>query len=157
MRSSLLVIISALSSGACYQYFPVNETDPLPDEGAEIRVRLDSPQALDLGTMTINDVSTIQGHVRTSQSDSLSLFSSQLRTFYGFRQHTSGAVFDFDRSQFMQVEERRMVPWKTGVAVGVTTVGLAILMSEATYSNLDRRSEKRHLESEYRYRRGSVT
>lgn len=131
VRATSALILFALTSSACYQYFPVHETDPLPDAGAEVRLQLDSPQALDLGTMTINDVSTLEGHVRQSSSDSLSLFSNKLRTYYGFRQHTSGAVFNFDRDQFARVEQRKLVAWKTGVAVGVTTVGLAILMSEA--------------------------
>ncbi len=131
MRTTPLILLLALTSSACYQYFPVHDVDPLPEPGTEVRVQLESPRALDLGTMTINDVSTVEGHVHRSGSDSLSLFSSKLRTFYGFRQRTNGAVFYFDRSQFTRLEQRKIVAWKTGVAIGITTVGLAILMHEA--------------------------
>jgi hypothetical protein len=131
VRKTPLVLVLALTSSACYQYFPVHDTDPLPEAGAEIRIHLESPQSLDLGTMTINDVSRVEGHVRASTSDTLSLFSSQLRTFYGLRQHTNGAVFDFDRSQFAGLDQRKIVAWKTAAAIGITTVGLAILMNEA--------------------------
>ena len=132
MRTTPLILLAVLTSSACYQYFPVYDTDPLPAAGAEVRVQFESPQPLDLGTMTINDIGSVEGHVRSSNSDSLSLFSSQLRTFYGFRQHTNGAVFDFDRTQLSRIEQRKLVPWKTGVAIGVTTVGLAVAMYYAT-------------------------
>ena len=74
--------------------------------------------------MTINDVSQVEGHVYQSGSDTLGLFSNRLRTFYGFRQRTNGAVFYFDRSQLRLLEQRKMVPWKTGVALGTAVVGL---------------------------------
>ncbi len=75
--------------------------------------------------MTLNDVASVQGHVRQSQGDTLSLFSSDLRTAYGFRQRTDGAVFYFDRSQFRTLERRELVPWKTGVAAGTALIGMA--------------------------------
>ncbi len=124
MRTTSLLLTVVLFSSACYQYFPVHESAPLPDVGAEVRVQLASAEALDLGTMTINDVSQVEGHVSRSDSDSLGLFSNKIRTFYGFRQRTNGAVFYFDRSQFRLLEERKMVPWKTGVALGTAGVGL---------------------------------
>ena len=132
MRTTPLIFLLAVTSSACYQYFPVHATDPLPATGAEVRVQFESPQTLDLGVMAINDVGLVEGHVRTSSSDSLSLFSNQLRTFYGFRQRTNGAVFNFDRSQFSRIEQRKLVPWKTGVAIGMATAGLAAAMYYAT-------------------------
>jgi hypothetical protein len=128
VRTTPLCVIVALTSSACYQYLPVNDSAPLPDAGAEVRVQLQSPQSLDLGTMTLNDVSTVEGHVHQSSADTLSLFSNKLRTSYGFRQRTNGAVFYFDRSLFRSLEQRKLVPWKTGVAVGTTVAGIAALM-----------------------------
>ena len=124
-------MLAVLTSG-CYQYFPVSENAPLPAPGTEIRLRLDDPQALDLGTVTVNDVATVEGYVQSSGSDSLGLFSSSLRTFYGYRQRTNGAVFYFDRAQLQLLEERKLVPWKTGVAVGTSVAGLAAFMYFAT-------------------------
>jgi len=128
VRTTPTMLLLALSTTACYQYFPVYDTEPLPEAGAEVRIRLDEPQTLDLGTMTINEVSTVEGHVRQSESDNLSVFSNELRTFYGFRHRTNGAVFDFDRTEFSMLEQRKMVPWKTGAAIGITTVGLIATM-----------------------------
>ena len=80
MRTTPTILLLALSTSACYQYFPVYDTEPLPEAGAEVRIRLDAPQMLDLGTMTISEVSTVEGHVRQSESDQLSVFSNELRT-----------------------------------------------------------------------------
>jgi len=128
VRTKLLIPLLALTSSACYQYFPVRESAPLPKEGTEVRILLEDPQELDLGLMTISEVNRLEGHVRESSSDSLSIFSNQLRTYYGMRQFTNGAVFTFDRSQFGRLEERKMVPWKTGVAIGLAAVGLGVGM-----------------------------
>lgn len=128
MRAAFLIVPLALTSSACYQYFPVAQNAPLPEEGAEVRVHLASPQELDLGTMTIDEVRTVEGYVREAESDSLSLFSSELRTYYGYTQRTNGAVFYFDRSQFGLLEERRIVPWKTAAAIGTATVGIGAVM-----------------------------
>lgn len=125
MRNAALLLMTTLVSSACYQFFPVDGSAPLPEAGAEVRVQLQSPQALDLGTMTIGDVTSVQGHVRRSHGDTLSLFSSDLRTAYGFRQRTEGAVFFFDRSQFRTLEQRELVPWKTAVTAGTAIIGLA--------------------------------
>ena len=128
MRATLLIAILTLTSSACYQFYAVDDNAPLPEAGMEVRVRLAPPQSLDLGTMTFRDVSTVEGHVRRSGADTLSVFTSQLKTLYGFRQFTNGAVFSFDRSQFGRLEQRKLVPWRTGVAIGVSTVGLAAAM-----------------------------
>ena len=113
MRTTPTILLLALSTSACYQYFPVYDTEPLPTAGAEVRIRLDERRTLDLGTMTINDISTVEGHVRQSESDNLSVFSNELRTFYGFRHRTNGAVFDFDRSELGLVS--RASPVQTAV------------------------------------------
>jgi hypothetical protein len=125
VRTKPLLLMVSLFSNACFQFVPVNESAPLPEAGTEVRVQLESPQALDLGTMTLSDVASVQGHVRQSQGDALSLFSSDLRTAYGFRQRTNGAVFEFDRSQFRTLERRELAPLKTGIAAGTALIGMA--------------------------------
>jgi hypothetical protein len=125
VRTTPLLLMVTLVSNACYQFMPVDASAPLPEAGAEVRFQLQSPQALDLGTLTLSDVASVQGHVRQSHADTLSLFSSDLRTAYGFRQRTDGAVFYFDRSQFRTLEQRELVPWKTGVAAGTAIIGMA--------------------------------
>lgn len=124
MRATFLILMLSATSSACYQYFPVQDTSPLPQTGDEVRVQLSPPQSLDLGTMTLHDVSALEGDVYRSQGDTLALFSRQLRTTYGTKHHTNGAVFYFSRDQFRRLEERRFVPIKSAIAVGVVAAGL---------------------------------
>lgn len=123
MRATPLILTAAVLSTACFQYMPVDPSAPLPEAGDEVRIQLESPQALDLGSITINDVNRVAGHVRQSEGDTLSLFSSDLRTAYGFRQRTDGAVFYFDRSELRTLEKRELSTWKTGLAAGTAVVG----------------------------------
>ncbi|MFQ5811118.1 MAG: hypothetical protein ACE5JM_15980, partial [Armatimonadota bacterium] len=121
-----LILVLSVTSSACYQYFPVHEASPLPEPGQEVRAQLSPPISLDLGTMTIHDVSAIEGDVYGSTSDTLALFSRWLRTSYGGKFATDGAVFYFRRSQFRQLEARRFVPVKTGLAAGAAAVTLTV-------------------------------
>jgi hypothetical protein len=126
--TAMVTLMLAVTSAACYQYFPVDDSAPLPDPGAEIRFRLDTPQPLDLGTMRISDINTVEGDVYEAEGDTLGVFSRQIYSAYGSKHFTNGAIFYFDRSQFRQLEQRRFVPWKSGVAIGAAAVGVAAVM-----------------------------
>jgi hypothetical protein len=122
------ILMLAVTSAACYQYFPVEDAAPLPDPGAEVRVRLNTPQPLEVGTMRISDISTVEGDVYQAAGDTLGLFSRQIYSAYGSKHFTNGAVFYFDRSQFGRIEQRKLVPWKSGVAIGAAAVAVAAVM-----------------------------
>lgn len=128
MRAKILILILAVTSNACYQYFPIADAAPLPEPGAEVRAQLSSPQAVELGTMTIHDISTVEGDVYRTEGDTLAVFSRRIYSAYGFRQFTNGAVFYFDRSQFGRLEQRKLVPWKTGIAAGAAAAGVVAAM-----------------------------
>lgn len=128
MRKTTLILTLAATTSACYQYYSVEEAAPLPEPGTEVRIVLTSPQPLDLGSMTINDVSMVEGDVYEIEGDTLGLFSRRLRTYYGFSERTDGAVFYFDRSQFGRLEQRQLVPWKTGIAIGAISAGVLATM-----------------------------
>ncbi len=128
MRTTTLVLMLAMSSSACYQYFPVEEAAPLPEPGTEVRAQLAAPQPLELGTVTIHDVSRIEGDVYESEGDTLALFSRRIFSAYGFDQFTNGAVFYFDRSQFGRLERRKFLPLQTGIAAGAITAGVLATM-----------------------------
>ena len=81
---------------------------------------------LELGTVTLGDVVAVEGHVRNSRADTLSLFSSDLRTAYGRRERSGGAVYFFDRSQIKTIEQRKLMPVRTGVVAGTAAVGLGL-------------------------------
>jgi hypothetical protein len=128
VRTKVLILFLAVFSSACTQYFQIEDAALLPEPGAEVRARLAAPQPLELGTVTIHDVNRIEGDVYRSEGDTLGLFSRRIWSAYGFSQYTDGAVFYFDRSQFERLEQRKLVPVKTGIAVGAVAVGVVASM-----------------------------
>ena len=131
MRKTRLTLALVVTTAACYQYFTVPEAVPLPEPGTDVRAQLSPPQSLNLGTMTIHEVSTVEGDVYRSLGDTIALFSRMLRTSYGYRHHTDGAVFYFDRGQFRRLEKRRMEPVKTAIAAGIAGVGVFVVYEVA--------------------------
>ncbi len=122
-----------LSQAGCYQYVPLADTAPLPEAGTEIKLQFSPPQAMDLGSMTVHDVSVIEGEVFEISGDTVAVFSRWLQTAFGQRYAASGAVFYVPRSHTTQVEQRQFVLVKTAVAVGVTvaaTVAIFKLVSQ---------------------------
>lgn len=126
MRNTSVILTLALIASGCYQYFPIQEAAPLPEPGAEIRAQLAAPEALELGSVTIHDVSRLEGDVYQSEGDTLAIFSRRIYSAYGFRQYTNGAVFYFDRSQFGRLEERRFLPLRTAIAASAITTGVVL-------------------------------
>lgn len=123
-----LILLLAVSSSACYQYFEIEDAAPLPQPGTEVRVQLTAPQRLELGNVTVNDVGRIEGDVYRSKGDTLALFSRRIFSAYGFNRYTDGAVFYFDRSQFSRIEQRNLAPVQTAIAVAAITAGALATM-----------------------------
>ena len=128
MRNRRIVIaaFTFLAATACYQYFPVDGETPLPETGDEVKVQLESPTSLDVGSISIHDVTAVEGHVYRSNADTLAMFSRLVRTAYGAEHFTNGAVFYFIRDDFRQLDVRRFVPTKTAIAAGATVAGVLI-------------------------------
>jgi len=126
MRNASFSLVVLLFTSACYQFLPVENSAPLPAAETEIRIELNTPQSLNWGTLTLSDVVALEGHVRDSRADTLSLFSSELRTARGLKQRTDGAVFFFDRSQFETIEQRKLMPAQTGAVAGAAAAGIVL-------------------------------
>jgi|GEM_PF-2124884 len=124
VRPTAFGLMLLLSTNACYQYFPVSDVEPLPKSRAEVRISLSEPTSLDVGSETLHQVSKVEGDVYRSTGDTLAVFSRWLYTSFGYRQPMDGAVFFFDRNDFGELEERRLVAVKTAVAVVGVGVGL---------------------------------
>ena len=134
MRASVAATIGIgilLSQAGCYQYVQLADTAPLPEAGTEIKLEFSPPQAMDLGSMTVHDVSVIEGEVFEIGGDTVAVFSRWLQTAFGQRYATSGAVFYVPRSHTKQVQQRQFMLVKTGVAVGVTVAATGAIFKLA--------------------------
>ena len=134
MRASVAATIGIgilLSQAGCYQYVQLADTAPLPEAGTEIKLEFSPPQAMDLGSMTVHDVSVIEGEVFEISGDTVAVYSRWLQTAFGQRYAASGAVFYVPRSHTRQVERRQFMPVKTGVAVGLTVAATVAIFKLA--------------------------
>lgn len=131
MRRILLVLTLSVTLSACYQYLTVPEAAPLPARGTEVRVRFSPPRSVELGTITVHDINVIEGHVYRTLSDTIAVSSRQLRTAFGGKHYTNGAVFYIAQGEISQLEQRRLAPAKTGLAAGTAAVALVALLEFA--------------------------
>ncbi len=134
MRASVAATIGIgilLSQAGCYQYVQLADTAPLED-GTEIKLEFSPPEDMDLGSMTVHDVSVIEGEVFEIGGDTtVAVFSRWLQTAFGQRYATSGAVFYVPRSRTKRVEQRQFMLVKTGVALGVTVAATVAIFKLA--------------------------
>ena len=124
VRSTKLIVLLALTTTGCFEYAHVEDAAPLPEPGKQVRVQLAAPQRLELGSVTVNDVSRIEGDVYQSDGDTLAIFSRKIFSSYGGSHFTNGAVFYFNRSEFGRLEQRKVLPVATGIAASAATVGI---------------------------------
>jgi hypothetical protein len=123
---TLALLVSASVAAGCYRYVPVQDAAPLPERGEGVRVELTSPQPLGLGTITVNDITVIEGDVYRTDDGTLGVFSRRLYTSYGFRHDTDGAVFYVTPGEIRRLEVRRLQPAQTAVTA-VLVAGGAVL------------------------------
>jgi hypothetical protein len=110
---------------ACFHYVPAS-TDPLPGPQSDVRVGLTSPIDVPLGEVTLHDVTTVEGVVARSGTDSLSVFARWLYPQLGTKYDALGATFDFPKSSIARVEAYRLSPKLT---VGAGLIAGAVLMA----------------------------
>ena len=135
MRASVAATMGIgilLSQAGCYQYVRLADTAPLPEVGTEIKLEFSPPQAMDLGSMTVHDVSVIEGEVFEVSGDTVAVFSQWLQSAFGHRYATNGAVFYVPRSHTKLVEQRQFMLVKTAVAVGVTVAATVAVFTLTT-------------------------
>jgi hypothetical protein len=109
-----------------------SETEPLPEPGREVRARLSPAKQINLGNITVNEINRIDGSVYSNGNDSLALWTQWVHSAFGERYYANGSVFYFPRQEVSRLEERRLMPAKTVIAVGGGVVALAIIFGLAT-------------------------
>ncbi len=125
MRAIWLILLS-LSSSACYQFFPVEE-GVMPDPGQEVRVHLSPARAFEVGSMPIPGIETVEGEVYENDAQSLAVWTSLLRSQFGFSFPANGAVLYIPRDHISRLEARRLAPAKTVLAIGASAAALVTI------------------------------
>lgn len=137
MRSLLLIACVCLTSSGCYQYFRAAD-GASPNPGREVRLHLSPSRSFDLGSVTVNEIQEVEGAVYRADPDTVVLWAMSLQSRYGSKHNADGRVYFFPRSQISRLDERRLMPAKTVLAVvgtGAALVGIYELVRRGISSS----------------------
>jgi hypothetical protein len=114
MRVVLLSCLAPLA--ACLAYTPLGNTTPT--RGAEVVVRM-APLDARVGEITVHHVTRVDGRVAFADADSLVIAGSRFISETGTEYHSIGDAVTIRRAQLVEVRQKRVSAWKTGLAVGL--------------------------------------
>ncbi len=121
-----LFVIAVLFTGTgCYTYVPANGT--IPDMGREVRVRLAPSQSIDMGRLTVQDVTQVDGTVYRSTADTVAIWSQWFHTGRRERFYANGHIHVLRSEQAADLEVRKLHVARTAVATAaVIAAGTAV-------------------------------
>jgi hypothetical protein len=118
MRPRALLPICLLAAGACYEYAPVPAASA-PAAGTPLRVQLSAPVDVPVRDVTVRGVVELTGESIALRGDSMRLSVFALRSETGYAAAAQGETVTFPRAAVVQLERRRLSPWKTGLAAAL--------------------------------------
>jgi len=118
---------------ACFHYVPESaEWRPAP--GINIRATFERPEPFNMGTVTVNDVTRLEGTVVDTAADSLGVWVKWLYPMVGEKYDANSAQFYVRRSNISQWERWRVSGRNTALLVAVSAgfvVGMLSLVAWA--------------------------
>ncbi|GBD31056.1 hypothetical protein HRbin33_00001 [bacterium HR33] len=128
-RVSAPIAVALLVSG-CFQYVPVSG-DVIPEPGVDVRATLSPPLAFNLGTFTLNEVTTVEGHLVDSNPDSLGLWVKWFKPRGEDRYYGNNVGYYIPRANVAKLEVWRPSPKRTigmvALTAGILTGFYAVL------------------------------
>lgn len=110
-RVSAPIAATLLISG-CFQYVPVSD-GVIPEPGVDIRATLSPPRDFNLGTVTLNEVTTVEGYLVDSNPDSLGLWVKWFKPRGEERYYGNNVGYYIPRANVAQLEVWRPSPKRT--------------------------------------------
>ena len=123
---------SAVTSGACYRYTPIDS--PSPALGSEVRLRLTDAGAITMAPLVGNRIEVVDGHVSSLADTSVTLSVTGTTDRLGSEVTWKGEQVMFPRSTVAGLERRSLDKGKSylvgGIAAGlVAAVGIGFSIS----------------------------
>jgi len=123
---------SAVTSGACYRYTPIDS--PSPALGSEVRLRLTDAGAITMAPLVGNRIEVVDGHVSSLADTSVTLSVTGTIDRLGSEVTWKGEQVMFPRSTVAGLERRSLDKGKSylvgGIAAGlVAAVGIGFSIS----------------------------
>jgi hypothetical protein len=123
---------SAVTSGACYRYTPIDS--PSPALGSEVRLRLTDAGAITMAPLVGNRIEVVDGHISSLADTSVTLSVTGTIDRLGSEVTWKGEQVMFPRSTVAGLERRSLDKGKSylvgGIAAGlVAAVGIGFSIS----------------------------
>ena len=109
---------SALTSGACYRYTPIDS--PAPALGSEVRLRLTDAGAITMAPLVGNRIEVVDGHVSSVADTSVTLSVTQTTDRLGAEVPWKGERVVFPRATVAGFERRSLDKGKSYLMGGIT-------------------------------------
>ena len=109
---------SAVTSGACYRYTPIDS--PAPALGSEVRLRLTDAGAITMAPLVGNRIEVVDGHVSSVADTSVTLSVTQTTDRLGSEVPWKGEQVVFPRTTVAGFERRSLDKGKSYLMGGIT-------------------------------------
>ena len=101
----------------CYTYVTVESA--VPDTGRDVRVYLSPSQDVDVGGITVRDVTSVEGILYEATSDTLAVWSQWFYSLGGSRYYANGHIHVVPRQNVPRLEVRQLHVQRTIVATAL--------------------------------------
>jgi len=109
---------SAVTSGACYRYTPIDSSSPAL--GSEVRLRLTDAGAITMAPLVGNRIEVVDGHVSSVADTAVTLSVTQTTDRLGSEVTWKGEQVVFPRSTVAGLERRSLDKGKSYLVGGIT-------------------------------------
>ena len=127
LRSLCALLVCALTTG-CYTYAAAPESVPA---GAGVRARISATHAEQVGEVLGRGNRVLEGVVMESSAETLLLAVPSVVTTPGMPDQRLRQNLPIPRSEIVELEIRRLDPWRTAGLVGAAAVVLGYVVVEA--------------------------
>ncbi len=117
---------SAVTSGACYRYTPIDS--PSPELGSEVRLRLTDAGAITMAPLVGNRIEVVDGHISsTADTSSVTLSVTGTIDRLGSEVTWKGEQVVFPRTTVAGLERRSLDKGKSYLVGGITAGLIAVV------------------------------
>lgn len=109
---------SAVTSGACYRYTPIDSSSPAL--GSEVRLRLTDAGAITMAPLVGNRIEVVDGHIASVADTSVTLSVTQTTDRLGSEVTWKGEQVVFPRTTVAGLERRSLDKGKSYLVGGIT-------------------------------------
>ena len=116
--AAAVMAASAVTSGACYRYTPIDSSSPAL--GSEVRLRLTDAGAIVMAPLVGNRIELIDGHVSSVADTAVTLSVTQTTDRLGSEVTWKGEQVVFPRTAVAGLERRSLDKGKSYLMGGIT-------------------------------------